>query len=363
MKPSQDLESGQRPESGRSVFRDAAISLLVTVVGGVIVGVIVAWVIQDARFSPERRRNPAPSAELSPTSWLTETPLLPTATSRPTKTPTPKQTATSRPTEMPTPVGPPAEADIGDTWTRPKDGMVMVYVPAGEFLMGSSEADGQAEDDEKPQHTVYLDAFWIDRTEVTNAQYRKCLEAGACQEPGCWDQNDYNASDQPVVCVSWDDAQAYAAWAGGRLPTEAEWEKAARGTDGRIYPWGNEFDGSRLNYCDRNCEFGAKDTSTDDGYAEMAPVGRYPSGASPYGALDMAGNVLEWVADWWHPEYYDYSPARNPQGPDSGNYRVIRGGAFSEADWFARCAFRLFDFPDDPDWTNGFRVVAVPARL
>jgi len=260
--------------------------------------------------------------------------------------------------EATAPVSLPAEADIGDTWTRPTDGMVMVYVPAGEFLMGSSDADSQAMDDEKPQHTVYLDAYWIDRTEVTNAQYRTCVEAGACQEPGCWNNSDFNAPDQPVVCVIWDDAQAYAAWVGGRLPTEAEWEKAARGTDGRIYPWGDEFDGTRLNYCDRNCESAWKDTSADDGYALTAPVGSYPAGASPYGALDMAGNVWEWVADRYDAGYYARSPARNPQGPDAGDGRVSRGGAFNPEEWFVRCAARLKGDPDRWSVNSGFRLVA-----
>jgi len=267
-----------------------------------------------------------------------------------------------QPTEMPTPACPPTGANIGDTWTRPADGMVMVYVPAGEFLMGSSEADGQADDDEKPQHTVYLDGYWIDRTEVTNAQYRKCVEARACREPQCWDDEELNAPDQPVVCVNWDDAREYAAWAGGRLPTEAEWEKAARGIDGRIYPWGDEFDGTRVNYCDRNCYGDYKDTGADDGYAVTAPVGSYLSGASPYGALDMAGNVGEWVTDWYGEEYYARSPARNPQGPDAGHYRVLRGGGFFGKGGGVRCAARVMNVPRSM-WIGliGFRVVTAPA--
>ena len=339
----------------------------------VVIGIAVAVVLGLVRtllpptFAPQPTETQVPSTTTpQPTETPTSMPALPTATPWPTETLLPPA-ATLRATETPTPVDytgarPPAEADIGDTWTRPADGMVMVYVPAGEFLMGSSDADDQARDEEKPQHTVYLDAFWIDRTEVTNAQYRKCVEAGACREPGCWDNENYNAPDQPVVCVSWDDAQAYAAWAGGRLPTEAEWEKAARGTDGRIYPWGDEFDGARLNYCDRNCEYDWKDTGADDGYARTAPVGSYPAGASPYGALDMAGNVSEWVADWYDAGYYARSPARNPQRPASGDYRVLRGGAFVSGGGIVRCASRGWVVPYARFWDFGFRVVAAPVR-
>jgi serine/threonine-protein kinase len=325
----------------------------------VVIGIAVVAFRGGLEPSPRpTETRPRPTA----TSRPTDTRVAPTATSRPTETSLPP-TATLRATETPTPVHytgarPPAEANIGDTWMRPADGMVMVYVPAGEFLMGLSDADGQADDDEKPQHTVYLDGYWIDRTEVTNAEYRKCVEAEACRKPGCWDDENYNAPDQPVVCVTWDDAQSYATWVGGRLPTEAEWEKAARGADGRIYPWGDEFDGSRLNYCDRNCTVDWKDTSADDGYAVTAPVGSYPAGASPYGALDMAGNVWEWVADRYEEGYYARSPARNPQGPDAGDYRVLRGGAFDDGERFVRCAARGMRGPDFWLRLNGFRLVA-----
>jgi len=302
---------------------------------------------------------------LEPSPRLTETRPLHTATSRPTDTRValtvtsrPAETllpptATLRATETPTPghytgARPPAEANIGDTWTRPADGMVMVYVPAGEFLTGSGDADSQAFNNEKLQHTVYLDGYWIDRTEVTNAQYRKCVEAGACQEPGCWGVETLDAPDQPVVCVSWDDALAYAAWAGGRLPTEAEWEKAARGTDGRIYPWGNSAPNcGKANYSD--CT------------RRPTVVGSCPIGASPYGALDMAGNVWEWVADRYGAEYYARSPARNPQGPDAGDQRVLRGGAFNNGDRLVRCAVRLWDYPGGRNWGRGFRLVAARA--
>jgi formylglycine-generating enzyme required for sulfatase activity len=240
------------------------------------------------------------------------------------------------------PATPPPSA--GDTWTRPADGAVMVYVPAGEFLMGSGDDYRYARPDERPQHTVYLDAFWIDRTEVTNAQYRKCVEAGACEEARCWDLDGYDVPDLPVVCVHWDAAQAYAAWAGGRLPTEAEWEKAARGTDGRLYPWGDsEPDCDKANYL--GCADGP------------LPVGSHPEGASPYGVLEMAGNVWEWVADWYAEDYYSHSPDRNPQGPDSGEHRVGRGAAFRISHWSLRCAIRGWVRPDWLCGAGGFRLV------
>jgi formylglycine-generating enzyme required for sulfatase activity len=253
---------------------------------------------------------------------------------------------------MPVACGPATpEPSAGDTWTRPADGAVMVYVPAGEFLMGSTDDYAYAGTEEKPQHTVYLDAFWIDRTEVTNAQYRQCVDAGACEEPRCWDEDELNAPDQPVVCVSWNDAQAYAVWAGGRMPTEAEWEKAARGTDGRIYPWGNSApDCSKANY--QGCEE----------YRPL-PVGSHPDGASPYAALDMAGNVYEWVADWYDVDYYSRSPDRNPQGPDTGRKRVVRGGSLYTSDRVVRCAYRISPYPSYMNRDLGFRVVVAPDDL
>ena len=201
---------------------------------------------------------------------------------------------------------------------REIDSMVMVYVPAGEFWMGSRATDRNADPDEKPRHRVYLDAFWIDKTEVGNAQYHSCMLQGACQEPRYWDDEQFNEPWLPVVGVSWFDANAYCEWAGARLPTEAEWEKAARGTDGRIYPWGNESPTCELaNY--PGCNEG---TTT---------VGFHTAGASPYGALDMAGNVCEWVADRIDPEYYAHSPDRNPTGPDEGSSRGLRGGSWGSS--------------------------------
>jgi formylglycine-generating enzyme required for sulfatase activity len=228
----------------------------------------------------------------------------------------------------------------------------MIYMPPGVFIMGSDEGNS----DEQPMHTVYLDAFYIDGTEVTNAQYRACVEAGACHTPGqttYYDNPDY--AEHPVVYVSWNDANAYCWWAGRRLPTEAEWEKAARGMDGRVYPWGNTFDGSKMNFCDRNCPYDWKDASVDDGYADTAPVGSYLAGASPYGALDMAGNVWEWVADWYDSGYYSQLPQRNPPGPDSSETRVLRGGSWKDGPDFVRCASRSRLVPGDKNESVGFR--------
>lgn len=236
----------------------------------------------------------------------------------------------------------------------------MVAVPAGDFIMGSPL--GLGSDYEAPPHKVTLDGFWIDRTEVTNAQYRAFVGATGHRAPTTCDSGDPTYDDEakadhPVVCASWDDAEAYCEWAGGRLPTEAEWEKAARGTDERLYPWGNNLDASRFNYCDTNCEASQKDTGADDGYAWTAPVGSYPTGASPYGALDMAGNVWEWVSDWYGLGYYARSPELNPQGPVLGQYRVLRGGSWFGFSYNARTAFRAWGDPDQGDVVMGFRCV------
>ena len=237
-----------------------------------------------------------------------------------------------------------------------------ILIPAGEFVMGSP--DGEGVDDERPQHMVYLDDYYIDKYEVTNARYQACVDAGACdppQESSSYTRGSYfgnpEYADYPVIKVTWYQAEAFCAWEGRRLPTEAEWEKAARGTDGRMYPWGNEFDGSKLNYCDANCEFDHKDAAHNDGYADTAPVGSYPSGSSPYGVMDMAGNVWEWVNDWYDGNYYSVSPSAAPPGPETGEYRVLRGGSWSLNDSGVRSADRYFDDPDNWYNNHGFRCV------
>jgi formylglycine-generating enzyme required for sulfatase activity len=234
---------------------------------------------------------------------------------------------------------PPCTA-AGQTWTSPIDGATLNCVPAGEFLMGTADDDRLASDDERPQHRVYLDAYWIDRTEVANAEFARCMAAGACR-PDVYDtaastyvpyavHPDYQ--NYPALLYEVDVAAAYCQWAGRRLPTEAEWEKAARGTVNRRFPWGNDIDCSHATYfdCVRNTVQSADSMNGPRcGYSYFCPtvqVDAHPAGASPYGPLNMAGNVWEWVADWYSPDYYSISPATNPTGPAAGEYRVLRGG-------------------------------------
>lgn len=246
------------------------------------------------------------------------------------------------------------------------DDMVLIYVPAGEFTMGSNDG----EPNERPVHTVYLDAFWIDQTEVTNKQYQACVGAGACEPPSviisyvqksdcygksCIYPHDYYGNieydDYPVIYMSWNQANSYCAWTGRQLPTEAQWEKAARGPDGRIYPWGNyEPNGTLLNY---NSIIG-----------DTTKVGSYPAGKSLYGAFDLAGNVWEWVSDWYSGDYYQSSPTANPLGPDSGDGHVLRGRSLgSYGGYSVRSSYRYWAYPNDASKGDvGFRcaINAVP---
>ncbi len=282
------------------------------------------------------------------------------STSRPVETDTSlPPTETPIPTETPNPTATPIQVvnEISE-----KDGMVLVFIPAGEFKMGSSKTeDSQTLDEELPQHIVYLEDYWIDSNEVTNAQYAMCVaDAGACTKPHenfslsrslYYDNILYD--NYPVIFVSWSQAEAYCTWAGRRLPSEAEWEKAARGPEGRIFPWGNDFDGTIGNYCDINCVNGWKDDRYDDGYIDTSPAGSYLEGVSVYGAFDMAGNVYEWVADWYGP--YNRNDQVNPTGPVSGQERIIRGGSWGDDPAHVRSAVRSHLGPDN--WMNfiGFR--------
>jgi formylglycine-generating enzyme required for sulfatase activity len=208
--------------------------------------------------------------------------------------------------------------------------MTMVFVPGGRFRMGRTwQLDAWP-------HTVTLDSYWIDQTEVTNTHYGRCVAVGACRAPSTcsWGEPTYgdpSMAHHPVVCVTWQDAASYCRWTGGRLPTEAEWEFAARGPEGSVYPWGDRFDGTRLNSCDANCPHtDSQVLSIDDGFERTAPVGSFPDGASWCGAMDLAGNVWEWVGDW-HARY-PLTHQTNPAGPQDGTERIIRGGSWFDWD-------------------------------
>jgi formylglycine-generating enzyme required for sulfatase activity len=277
------------------------------------------------------------------------TPLPPSDTPLPTFTLVPSDTPA--PTLSPPPTALPQR--IADDF-----GVEMALVPAGEFQMGSENGHSV----ERPVHTVYLDAFYMDIYEVTNALYEKCVQAGACTLPG--DSKSYTRSsyygnaqydDYPVIWVDWEQAGVYCAWRGARLPSEAEWEKAARGgLDGKLYPWGDESP---------DCKKGAKNGAKldDDGgcnETDTEPVGSYsPNG---YGLYDMAGNVWEWAADWYGGNYYASSPSEDPAGPASGDDRVVRGGSWNNRSNGVRSAFRYNAAPDLKSGSVGFRCSRSP---
>ncbi len=225
------------------------------------------------------------------------------------------------------------------------DDVEMVSVPAGEFYMGCNERVGEeCDSDEKPGKEVFVAAFRIDKTEVTVAQYKKCVDAGRCKKPKTSYYYNWNRSgreNHAINGVSWNDANTYCKWAGKRLPTEKEWEKAARGTDRRKYSWGNTGFGSRkvANIADRRSGHGWAAKNYDDGYKETAPVGSFPAGASPYGALDMIGNVWEWTSDWYTKD----------------KTRAIRGGSWNFGPGVARVSFRYRYEPDERYNDLGFR--------
>jgi len=272
---------------------------------------------------------------------------------------------------------------IGTQKLSAKDGMIELFVPAGKFIMGSGNFDAIL------AAPVKLSAFWIDKTEVTNAMFAKFVNAthygtdaqkkgfgfiiqttGAfdvIKTPGATWQHPHGPAsnltgldDYPVVMVSWTDAMAYCQWAGRRLPTEAEWEKAARGTDGRLHPWGNApWNGTQANLMDKSLNPAYK---INDGFAGIAPVGSFPAGASPYGALDMIGNVAEWVADWYadsYPHHNQTTPLVDPKGPASGKTRGMRGGGWASDDTNeeekALASHRNYNWPDLAADEGGFR--------
>ena len=234
-----------------------------------------------------------------------------------------------------------------------KDGSILVQIPAGEFEMGDGE------DTNCPKHRVYLDTYYIGVYAVTNRQYMVFVEETGHRPP---DEADYSDpvwkgksypeqySDHPVVCVSWDDAMAYCKWSGLLLPTEAQWEKAARGPMVYKYPWGEEWDGSKCPH------------SGNRGSEQTAPVYSYPLGVSGYGCYNMSGNVWEWCQDWYGSDYYRTGARENPAGPSEGSSRVPRGGSWDDGARICRAALRLYYDPSYRYVNRGFRVVLAPGQ-
>lgn len=283
----------------------------------------------------------------------------------------------------PSTLGFPSGAALGSTFLRNLDNMKMLYVPGGTYLMGSSEGDLDAEALEKPQHRVTVNGFWLDETEVTISQYAQFLNAKNPDEQqlSTWIKIDseysqiniedalYRANQDiasnSVVDVSWFGANEYCNWAGGRLPSEEEWEYAARGPQSLTYPWGNSFSGSSLNFCDVNCPRDWRNNSYDDGYSVVAPVGSYPSGKSWVSAFDLAGNVAEWTANG----LYAYSTDANwsnlgfsavSSSPDEGFHKVVRGGSWANTYKWTRSAYRAYPNPKETSEFIGFRCIASP---
>lgn len=329
---------------------------------GMLVLLAVFLIIRSGIFSPQPQSTPEPEVILAQDT-ATKQPN-PTQTPIKTSTPKPIKTATSTPrptsTIAPSPI---SGLGVGSTKIREQDGMEMVYVPEGSFEMGSTTGY----DDEKPVRQVYLDAYWIDKFEVTNGQYEKCVKEGACSKPsspGSSTRDSYyddpTYANYPVIAVDWNQAKDYCRWVGSELPTEAQWEKAARGTDGREYPWGRDFDCARGNFDDETQfdDYVVEGGPDCDGYIDTAPVGNYSKGASPYGALDMAGNVWEWVRDWYGP--YDPNKTNNPVGPASGESRLLRGGGWDSNTRNIRTADRSNYNPTDTSDRVGFRCISPP---
>lgn len=278
---------------------------------------------------------------------------------------------------------PPADAasTSGGVVLLATPGSPRVLVREGPFPMGSGPAaiaealvacqrqpDGalcveEAFSPEYPEHSVWLDSFWIDRAEVTVGRYERCISAGVCVRPPLDGAARFERDGLPVVRVTWSEAAQFCAWDGGRLPTEAEWERAARGPSGRRYPWGEVYDPFRSNHGRYALPFyfGNEWAALDgvDGYLELAPVGSFPAGRTPDGVDDLAGNVEEWVADYFAPEY-PAGDAVNPVGPERGEHRVIRGGSYLEAAPLQRAAARKHAPPSARSAARGFRCV-VPA--
>jgi len=318
LKSESNIKPAPKPERPRLKITPTIIAFII--IGGIAIVALIPGL--SKAFKPE--------ATITPTSLPTET-LIPASSL--SLTPYLTETATGIPNEI------------------VEQGVPMVIVPAGEFKMGSDSYKA----DEKPAHTVYLDAFYIDRYKVTNVFYKTCVDASVCAPPKYMNSylrpnyyGDTKYDNYPFVAADWYAAKTYCEWRGARLPTEAEWEKAARGTDQRTYPWGEGIDQSRANYNNNNETNYVGDTSKVDNYA---------SGVSPYGAYDMAGNVWEWVADLYDGNYYSslLGATKNPLGPTVGEFRVVRGGSWNSNDYSLRSSYRSWLNPTNATIYVGFR--------
>jgi formylglycine-generating enzyme required for sulfatase activity len=340
----------------RSIWAWMAGAVLVLLLGSFFLGMTLGPKISFQ--TPTTHTSTPGTKEVRPSPSPTTPGVAPVITTTLPIEPSPTLTSTARvPTVTSELRRPPEGATLGSTWTRPTDGAVMVYVPAGEFPMGSYPNDPDASSDEKERHNLSLNAFWIDQTEVTNAQFRECVAAGHCQPPSgvtIATRDDYytNAArqDHPVVHVTWSEASDYAEWVGGRLPTEAEWEYACRGSDGSFFPWGDDVpDEDLLNY-----------HQTSSSYAQkLKPVGSYPDGKSWCGALNLAGNVREWTQSLY--QIYRYEAMDGREDPDKDGNRAIRGGAFYLDLRDVRCAKRWAAGPNGHSFDLGFRV-SIPVQ-
>ena len=326
---------------------------------------------------PTRIPTEAVAEIIEGTQAVTTSTVAPTATPIPAATSTPLPTNTHTPAPSDTPMPSPTSDTLPESFIG-QDGMEMRLVRAGTFIMGSTSdqvdqavaacrvnPDGDScthseFTSEMPQRSVFVSAFYMDVTEVTNAQYQVCVGDGRCSLPasgsGRYSRSNYYEAPQfanyPVVWVSWFDARDYCTWAGKRLPTEAEWEKAARGEDGRVYPWGDTFSTSRAN-------------TQDNGNEVITVAGQYSSGASPYGILDMGGNIWEYVADWFDPNYYAIAPDSDPQGPSSSptGQRVLRSGSYANYQHYARVANRGAVTPGSSTQFRGIRCVLMATAI
>lgn len=315
--------------------------LLVAVLG--VIGILL--LVDPGELGPQAGPESTETVQSAVIAALTELAPTPTATPEPTVPPT----ATPEPL-------------ITSTGSR------MIYVPPGVFLLGDDDSENS---DEKPAQLIRLDAFFIDETEVTNADYAQCVEAGVCPRPDRAGATYYNSyygdpafDSYPVINVSWYDADTFCRWRGARLPTEAEWEMAA-GFDREEglklrYPWGDTFDGNILNFCDANCQREDRSAQYDDGFRDTAPVGTYPDGRSPSGAYDMLGNVMEWVGDWYDSRTYQDITDTNPMGPVEGEFKSFRGGSWlTPEDEIYVSARSSFD-PNVSQANLGFRCAMPP---